>query len=70
MTRLVTGKKTSAEWQVLKPKIIVYDPDGWDRQDYEYSWNVEQITETEYKRRRSLSTCKWTVSPLILTDQD
>ena len=35
MTRLVTGEKTSAEWQVLKPKIIVYDPDGWDRQDYE-----------------------------------
>ena len=58
------------EVEISDDKTKEYDPDGWDRQDYEYSWNVEQITETEYKRRRSLSTCKWTVSPLILTDQD
>ena len=58
----VTGKKTSAEWQKLNPEVLVYDADGWDRKNYEYAWNVERITKKEYKRRRSLSTCKWTVA--------
>ena len=52
-------KKTSAEWQKEYPSIVVYDPDGWDRKNYVYSWSEEKITLEEYKRRRSLSTCKF-----------
>ena len=62
--------KPSAEWQALKPKVIILDPDGWDRLNYEYSWNEELITEREYKNRRVQSTCKWLVPLLTLTEKD
>ena len=51
-------KKTSAEWQRLKPYPIVYDPDGWDRKNFQYSWHEELITEEEYESRTLMSTCK------------
>lgn len=50
-------KRTSQEWQELKPEIVVYDPDGWDRKNYQYSWFEELITEDEYNRRLCFSTC-------------
>ena len=51
------GRKTSEEWQKLYPDIIVYDPDGWDRKNWEYSWHVELITKEEYDKRVFNSTC-------------
>lgn len=50
-------KKTSKEWQLLKPNTIVIDPDGWDRSNYQFSWYDELITEEEYEQRLSRSTC-------------
>ena len=50
--------KTSEEWQKFDPEIIVYDPDGWDRGNYQYSWYEEKITYLEYLMRRSRSTIK------------
>lgn len=47
--------KTSAQWAEEKG-VVVLDPDGWDRQNYDYSWNVEEITEAEFERRKSEST--------------
>ena len=51
--------KTSAEWYKILPDIIVYDPDGWDRTNFEYSWNVEMISYKDYCKRLSISTCKF-----------
>ena len=51
--------KTSAEWYevVCVPKgILIYDPDGWDRRNYDYSFSVEKITEKEFQNRLSIST--------------
>lgn len=36
---------------------MVLDPDGWDRKNFDYSWNEELITLGEYKERLSKSTC-------------
>lgn len=33
----------------FKKKVL--DPDGWDRKNYDYSWNEELITLEEYKNR-------------------
>ena len=51
------GKKTSQEWQSLIKEVVVYDPDGWDRNNYEYSWEQEQITIQEFFMRVAESTC-------------
>ena len=54
-------KLTSKEW-LQQPKyygLVVYDPDGWDRSNYEYSFNVELITEDEFKKRLARSTAIW-----------
>ncbi len=48
--------RTSEEWQKLKPNIQILDPDGWDRQNFEYSWHEERISEAEYDRRVMMST--------------
>jgi hypothetical protein len=55
--------KTSKEWYELVPKeheLIILDPDGWDRKNYDYSYNEELITKEEFKKRVSSSTiqCK------------
>lgn len=52
--------KTSAEWQEFHAFIVV-DPDGWDRQNYQYSWFEETITWGEFKRRmfRSTHIARW-----------
>ena len=52
-------KKTSQQWYEMIPakyKLIIYDPDGWDRINYDYSFNEELITKEEFKRRLSFST--------------
>ncbi len=52
--------KTSQEWYKLIPKefeFLIYDPDGWDRQNYEYSFNEEKITKQEFMIRIQKSTC-------------
>ena len=49
--------KTSKEWQEIYPEVTVLDPDGWDRQNYQYSWYEEKITHKEYMKRRMFSTC-------------
>lgn len=48
---------TSHQWQQNHLDIIVLDPDGWDRKNYQYSWCEELITEEEYLNRRLHSTC-------------
>ena len=50
--------KTSAEW--LKsdcPEITILDPDGWDRKNYEYSFNIEKVDFEEFQQRLVESTC-------------
>jgi len=49
--------KTSADWVIIHDDITVLDPDGWDRQNFDYSWNIELITEEEFLKRRMFSTC-------------
>jgi len=48
-------KKTSLEWEKDCPYRIL-DPDGWDRSNYEYSFNEELITEEEFQKRLFSST--------------
>lgn len=49
--------KTSAEWN-KKDGVLVLNPDGWKRDNFQYSWYEELITQQEYLRRLSLSTIK------------
>ena len=52
--------KTSAEWQKkFKDKIQILDPDGWDRQNFEYSWHEEKISLEEFKKRCMTSTIRF-----------
>ena len=54
-------KKTSKEWYESIPKehnLIILDPDGWDRINYEYSFNEELITKNEFDTRLGSSTIK------------
>lgn len=55
--RVNRTKRTSEEWQRQFPDMVVYDPDGWDRTNYQYSWHQELITLTEYNSRMMQSTC-------------
>lgn len=53
--------KTSKQWleeipEEKRPKIL--DPDGWDRSNYDYSFNEELITEDEFNIRVLMSTVK------------
>ena len=52
-------KKTSKEWYESIPKeksFKIYDPDGWDRSNYEYSFNEELITKEDFLKRVFMST--------------
>ena len=46
-TEIKEEMKTSEEWQ-QQFECMVYDPDGWDRHNYQYSWFEEKITEKEF----------------------
>ena len=50
-------KKTSAEW-IKEVGYEVLDPDGWDRTNYDYSFNKEKITMDEFQKRLFLSTVR------------
>ena len=55
----MTTKKTSKEWYEEIPDIynlIIIDADGWDRKNYDYSFNEEKITKDEFMMRLSNST--------------
>lgn len=51
-------KRSSQEWQKMYPDPFVVDPDGWDRSNFEESWQ-EPITYKEYVKRLINSTCKF-----------
>lgn len=50
-------KRTAEGWLKLPEysHITILDPDGWDRKNFEESWN-EFITEEEFQKRLSYST--------------
>jgi hypothetical protein len=51
--------KTSQEWYTqLYPnhEVVIMDPDGWDRSNYDYSFKEEKITLAEFNRRLLMST--------------
>lgn len=50
--------KTSDEWQKEDPQVTILDPDGWDRQNFQFSWYEEKITKKEFDRRVMKSTCQ------------
>ncbi len=52
-------KMNSTAWSELF-EVVVLDPDGWDRANFDVSWN-EEIDEEEFKRRlqRSTSMRNW-----------
>lgn len=52
--------KTSQEWYEEVPKeygLIIMDPDGWNRRNYEFSFNEELITKQHFIMRVMHSTC-------------
>lgn len=49
--------KTSKEW-AKECKYIILDPDGWDRTNYNYSFNKEKIDLIEFQQRLAVSTIK------------
>ena len=56
------GYKSSNEWAKLafdSRGLVILDPDGWDRRNYEYSFHQELISEEEFENRllKSTSTC-------------
>ena len=56
------SKKTSEEWTKGREGLTVYEPDGCDRKNYQYSWFEELITEEEFNYRLSRSTCLYEVN--------
>jgi hypothetical protein len=57
VNNMETILKTSIEWIAEYPDITIIDPDGWDRSNYDYSFNEEKITKEEFERRVFMSTC-------------
>ncbi len=57
-------KRTSEDWFKLDPRreegFYILDPDGWDRTNYDYSFNRELITQEEFDMRLSRSTVSCT----------
>ena len=50
-------KKTSDEWKkLLNPYDVIFNPDGWDRTNFKWSYYEELITRDEYHARLSDST--------------
>ena len=51
-------KKSSEKWHkkyMKKYKMRIYDPDGWDRKNFNTSWN-EKITWKEFIKRSFISS--------------
>jgi hypothetical protein len=51
--------RTSEEWSELIGSMGVVDPDGWDRQNWAYSWSEEKISAGMYVARCNSSTCEY-----------
>jgi hypothetical protein len=54
-----TELKASKDWYELIPeetRPIIADPDGWDQGNFSFSFNEEQISKEEFKRRLLSST--------------
>jgi hypothetical protein len=57
--------KTSQQWydEIYPPDekgkraLTIYDPDGWDRSNWEFSFEKEKITREEFHHRVMHSTC-------------
>ena len=49
-------KKTSVEWYHSQNEYKLLDPDGWDRNNFHYSWYEEEITREEFNKRMMSST--------------
>ena len=63
--------KTSQQWCETIPakyKLVIMDPDGWDRKNYQYSFHEEKITKDEFMMRMSRSTCKCSRDFFMATD--
>lgn len=61
MSKPAQETKTSADWlKAIQAEtgdtIIVMDPDGWDRTNYNFSFNEEEITRAEFDFRLGEST--------------
>lgn len=54
-------KKTSNEWNKHRDykDIVIFDPDGWDRGNFQYSFFEEKITKEEFDKRLCMSTCQF-----------
>jgi hypothetical protein len=54
-------KKTSAKWLNSDEfkEYVISDPDGWDRENWEYSFYKEKITKQEFEWRLYKSTVKF-----------
>lgn len=55
--------RTSEKWAnlLLHNGEIILDPDGWDRENFQFSFFEEMISEEEFKRRMMMSTI--TIAP-------
>lgn len=51
--------RTSQQWNV-KYQYKLVDHDGWDRSNFDYSYKIEKITESEFIKRVSRSTIYYT----------
>lgn len=52
-------KRTSQNWERRVPKevgLTIRDHDGWDRTDFQHSFNQEMITKDEFIERVEKST--------------
>jgi hypothetical protein len=57
----MTHTKRKPEDWLKEPKyagVTILDPDGWDRQNWEESWNTE-IDEHDFSRRLFLCTVQY-----------
>jgi hypothetical protein len=48
--------KTSVQWLREFKDLTILDPDGWDRLNWDYSFNEELITRGEFRYRANRST--------------
>jgi len=58
-------EKVSSEW-IKEYACKILDPDGWDRKNFDYSFNKEKITRREFERRLIGSTIQGTPCPRVL----
>jgi len=68
--RDIEGTRTSKEWHRLS-KDKITDPDGWDRLNYNYSFNEETITYGEFMSRLLRSTLNMsTIYEIQIDDEE